>query len=110
MRSADVTFIAIVFPALDRAGHIFGMNDKRTFAQYAVIDGQLATHWRWMRDNPWVVISDHGMTSSENGSDWGHAVDGGERNRLGWHSPDAVLFTNIPDRPEKLSEVYQWLQ
>ena len=110
VRSADAHLVVIVFPALDRAGHIFGMDDKRTFAQYAEVDVQLAVHWRHMREQAWVILSDHGMTSTLTGPDWGHRAEGGESRRRGWHSPNGVLFTNLLHPPERLSEVYQWLQ
>lgn len=109
LRRADVGLIVSVWPALDRAGHIFGMDAPETLRQYQLVDQQLDNLWVRLAGCWWVLLSDHGMTSDEsyyNPAWFTKLMDG----RKGRHTPDGIIATNMAGRPTKLSQVYEWLQ
>jgi len=91
-----------VWPATDRAGHIFGMDSPSTLEVYKAVDGQLASNMPSMEKGYWIVLSDHGMSNSL--TEWEP-----KDTRKGWHSIDGIIASNMPKPPHKLSEVYNWI-
>lgn len=109
LRMPGVTLVVSVWPALDRAGHFFGMEAPETLQVYEAVDGQLARLLPMLAGWQWVILSDHGIHSRADVQYPGQETlaDG----RKGWHAPEGIFLTNIPGRrcPRRASEVYSWL-
>jgi len=99
---SDIGLFITVWPATDRAGHIYGMDAAETLGVYKAVDGQLSANMASMEKGYWIILSDHGMSSSR--TEWEP-----KDTRKGWHSIDGIIASNLPNIPHKLSEVYDWI-
>lgn len=99
---SNVGLYVTVWPATDRAGHIFGMDAEETLSVYQAVDGQLNGLWRRLCQNHWIILSDHGM--SDTPTDWEP-----KDTRKGWHRRGGIIASSLSSAPEKLSEVYSWI-